>query len=844
MRKTKFSRILTAALSTVFLAQHAAASTSVDADTERSAEAQANAKRFAYPHTRTIFDNTDSTEQILRHDPGIRPHPSLTPAQNAERTETHSVDIRPLQRDNGIENYYGDIWVDKYRWLEEVDEINPEYAKETDADRERNHAGTLWEHPDNARKLAYLSKVKPEESEVNRWVNAQNAATVQYLENIPYYDQLQQNIASLADYEYLDFESKKDAGNFKYIRLADGYYRLIKKNDDGSETVILNERELSEDGSVRIADRSFNERGNYFAFYSKEGNADSDRYQLNVIDTASGKPVIQPIKRINPHIVSLAWRDNNSFYYIKEEGWPSVMLHRLDRTELNDSIIVKGSDVQATINSVWLHDKKYLVIKASYGNAQNLMFLKNLETDRLIQIHAQKPVDKIKREADFSKHMAAEYVAFDHNDVYIVTTDNSEFGEIAKVNVHNPKQRETLVAPKHNMRIQNAVYQNGHFLINYISDGVSRIVLTDGQGNIKKDLTPGVGGVVRDLVSFEVGKETDGKKSEEDRTEDRNYVSFVYESTIVPRTTYKYSIEEDRFFETKRKDPILFDPTQYTISHSFYSSKDGTQIPIIISHKKGLKLDGSNPTILYGYGGFNVSSPIYFMPNRAAWLEHGGVYAIAFLRGGDEYGTQWHKAGKLLNKMNVFDDFIAASEHLIQQGYTSKNHLSISGASNGGLLVGASMVLRPDLFRVAIPEVGVLDMFRHDKNYRTDYWIAEYGIPEDSKKMYQVLKSYSPYHNVKDGVCYPSTLVMTSKRDDRVTPSHSYKFAAILQEKQACARPTFLFAAEKHGHGPNTPNEREQNWLYSMLFNLHEMGIKTLPAIPPRLPVGSFDSKK
>ncbi len=438
----------------------------------------------------------------------------------------------------------------------------------------------------------------------------------------------------------------------------------------------------------------------------------------------------------------------------------------------------------------------------------------------------------------------ARYVHFDPKtlDVWFISEENNPKGEIIKSNLNNLKKREVVVtAPTDYDEILEAVWHNrgdGYFLINYSKNGTHRVVVTDSRGNPLRDLTPAEGGNIDDLYSLVASEGSHGQPVDDplivNDENNQNYVSFRFYSTTTPRTIYKYNPVRDQMIDVRRRDLHPFVTEDYESKEVMYTSKDGTQVPMVISYKKGTVLDGKNPTVLYGYGGFSGISDHAFRFDRATWLEHGGIWATAHLRGGAELGEEWHKAGKRLDKMNVFDDFEAAADYLINQGYTSPDYLAISGASNGGLLVGAAMTLNPSKYRVALPEVGVLDMLRHQDNYHTGYWVDEYGTPYDSIEMYEKLKSYSPYHNVKAGTCYPSTIVMTSKRDDRVTPSHSYKFAAELQDKQGCGRPVFLYAAEKQGHGPGTWEDRKDNYQIVTAFRLHEMGITSVPTITNR----------
>ncbi|WP_162816810.1 prolyl oligopeptidase family serine peptidase [Moraxella canis] len=750
--------------------------------------------------------------------------------------------------DDGVDHYFDETVVDKYRWLEEIDVISPEYAKETSADRDRNYIGTRLENevPDDQfdnRTLKALQTVgEKTSSEVNDWVNAQNAVTQAYLNSIPYYDQIRQNIDGLMDFEHQIRKSKFDQlGELYLYRGVDGYTRLRYTDLSGNQRIIFDEKTLSEDGRVVIADGDMHpsKDGTYVALIMREGDTDTDKYYIQVLDSRTGDMVGQRINHINASSMSIFWADDTKFYYATTNGgWPEVHLRDVTQPRFNDKIEVARSHLTSWIGDIWLEgdDNRYMVIE--HTTPVDNFYIKDLQTGRYYRIHNQKHYNKKYHKADsFTAGFLARYVHFDPKtlDVMFISEENNPKGEILKINLKTPNRREVVVnAPSNYDEILSAVWHDegdGYFLIKYSKDGTHRLVLTDARGNFLEDISPSDAGNADDLRSVVAGKDTShGDKEALDSLEVQdNYVSFRYFSTITPRTIYKYSPTKREFIDIRRRDLHPFVSENYETKNITYTSKDGTKIPMVISHKKGLVLDGKNPTVLYGYGGFGVPSDNAFRFDRAVWLEHGGVWATAHLRGGSELGEEWHQAGKRLNKMNVFDDFEAAADYLIDKNYTSSDYLAISGASNGGLLVGAAMTLNPNKYRVALPEVGVLDMLRHADNYHTQYWVAEYGTPFDSRAMYDMLRGYSPYHNVKAGVCYPSTIVMTSKRDDRVTPSHSYKFAAALQEHQACDNPTLLHAAEIHGHGARIWVDRKDNYQIVTAFRLHEMGITNIP---------------
>ena len=397
--------------------------------------------------------------------------------------------------------------------------------------------------------------------------------------------------------------------------------------------------------------------------------------------------------------------------------------------------------------------------------------------------------------------------------LFLVTNRNAPNKKIVSVDASNPGVDNWVDFVRETEHVLTAGSGGGYFFTKYMVDAISKVYQYDMDGNKVRDIElPGVG------TASGFGGEKDEKEF---------YFSFTNYNT--PGSTYKYNVETGDY-EQYWKPEIDFNPEDYTSTQVFYTSKDGTKVPMIITHKKGLELNGKNPTILYGYGGFNISLQPSFSIANAVWMEQGGVYAVPNLRGGGEYGKKWHDAGTKMQKQNVFDDFIAAAEYLIENNYTSSDYLAIRGGSNGGLLVGATMTQRPDLMKVALPAVGVLDMLRYHTFTAGAGWAYDYGTSEDSPEMFEYLKGYSPVHNVKEGVEYPATLVTTGDHDDRVVPAHSFKFAAQLQAKQAGANPTLIRIETDAGHGAGTPVSKtiEQ---YSDIFGftLFNMGFEELP---------------
>jgi len=353
----------------------------------------------------------------------------------------------------------------------------------------------------------------------------------------------------------------------------------------------------------------------------------------------------------------------------------------------------------------------------------------------------------------------------------------------------------------------------GYFFAEYMVDAISKVLQYDYEGKLIREVKlPGVGS-----ASGFGGKKEDAEF----------YFSFTNYNT--PGSSYKYNVDSGEY-QQYWKPEIDFEPSDYVSSQVFFESKDGTKVPMIITHKKGIQLDGKNPTILYGYGGFNISLTPSFSIVNAVWMEQGGIYAVPNLRGGGEYGKAWHIAGTKMQKQNVFDDFIAAAEFLIEKNYTSKEYLAVRGGSNGGLLVGATMTQRPDLMQVALPAVGVLDMLRYHTFTAGAGWAYDYGTAEDNKEMFEYLKGYSPVHNVKEGVEYPATLITTGDHDDRVVPAHSFKFAAQLQEKQTGNNPTLIRIETNAGHGAGTPVSKTiEQYADIFGFTLFNMGFQQLP---------------
>lgn len=772
----------------------------------------------------------------------------------ANSNHAYYLHTRP---DDGIDHYSSGTVVDKYRWLEDYDPINPAQDKEVSSDRERNFIGGYLEddRPLVAESIKSLQTVgQSKSSEVNDWVEAQNDITNNYIHNLPIYQHIRQNANSLKNTEHtFSTVKRKKVGEFRFYRHADGYRRIERIDHDGTRTEIVNERKLSENGKSQMRSMKVSKDGTYVAFFVRQGSADSDPWFIHVVDSKTGElatPIIGRINRTNP---AMNWLDDDTLYYTAIELYRAFVFSRdIGKPSFNDRIEVPLDHVDGrSVNSVSFsgEDKRYLIMDA--WDIADSVYIKDRKTGDVYRLHNQKFYNKVFKNTVFNNHILAKLVHFDPKtrDVWIMSGENDRRGEIIKTNLDNLKKREVVVPFPEGFDIFNAssgeAYYHkegdGYFVATYLKDGVSHVLLIDAPtGKVLKDLTPEAGaGSIKELSGNVVDKSKKDKNEDETDSDDfeanENYIKFRFENPTTPATDYKYSIAKDKFLDVRRFDLSPFDEKAYETKLVFYTSKDGTRVPMNISYKKGIKLDGKNPTMLYGYGGYGVIYDQSFgFPASTIWLENGGVWAHAFIRGGGEYGEKWQKDAEHLKRLNAYDDFAAAADYLKEAGYANSSHLGIIGGSNGGLLVGTELVRHPEKYRVAVPQVGVFDQFRHDKAGVTQYWLNEYGSPEEGRKVFDVLKSYSPIHNLKQGTCYPSTLIDTSKRDDRVVPSHSYRFAAALQEVQSCNRPTFLSVDEDAGHSPNTYHERLDREIMTTAFAMHEMGVKSIPVIKNR----------
>lgn len=651
--------------------------------------------------------------------------------------------------------------------------------------------------------------------ETEAWVRDVNEVTYGYLDKIPFREELKQRLSTLWNYEKVGPPFKE--GDYTYFYKNDGLqnqyviYRYKTGDDPDTATVFLDPNTFKEDGTISLGGLSFSEDGKIAAYSISEGGSD---WRKVLVMNAETKEIIEDTL-VDIKFSQLSWKANDGFYYSsydKPKGSElsaktdqhKLYYHKLGSSQKDDQLIFGGvpAEKHRYVGGNVSEDNKYLQISASTSTSGNKLFLKDLSepNSELITILDHTDSDSYIIENVGSK-------------LYIVTNMNAPNKKIVTVDASDPAPENWVDFIPETENVLNPGTGGGYFFANYMVDAVSKVLQYDYDGKLIREVElPGVGSV----GGF-------GSKKEEKEL----YYSFT--NYVTPGSIYKYNIAEGTS-ELYRKPEIDFNPENYVSNQVFYTSKDGTKVPMIITHKKGLKLDGNNPTILYGYGGFNISLTPSFSITNAVWMEQGGIYAVPNLRGGGEYGKKWHNAGTKMQKQNVFDDFIAAAEYLIDNKYTSKDYLAIRGGSNGGLLVGATMTQRPDLMKVALPAVGVLDMLRYHTFTAGAGWAYDYGTAEDSKEMFDYLKGYSPLHNVKEGVEYPATLITTGDHDDRVVPAHSFKFAAELQEKQAGTNPVLIRIETDAGHGAGTPVSKTiEQYADIFGFTFYNMGYEVLP---------------
>lgn len=647
-------------------------------------------------------------------------------------------------------------------------------------------------------------------AETGAWVKAENEVTYGYLDKIPFREELKKRMEKLWNYEKIGAPSKE--GKFTYYSKNNGLQNqsvIYRKDQSGKEEVFLDPNTFSKDGTTSLGGLDFSKDGNKAAYSISEGG--SDWRKVIIIDAVSKKVLEDTL--VDVKFSGVSWLGNEGFYYSsydKPKGSElsaktdqhKLYFHKLGTSQKEDKVIFGADQKRRYVGGSVTEDNHYLVITAANSTYGNELYIKDLKTPNspIVTI-----VDNFNSDNNIIENEGSK--------LFIQTDYNAPNGRVVSVDFSNPKQENWKDFIKETENVLSPSTGGGYFFANYTKDAVSLVLQYDYSGKLVREIKlPAVG----TAGGF-------GAKKEEKIL----YYSFTNYTT--PGTIFSFEPKSGKS-EVYQKPKVDFKSEDYESKQVFYTSKDGTKVPMIITYKKGTKLDGKNPTILYGYGGFNISLTPAFSISNAVWMENGGVYAVANLRGGGEYGKKWHDAGTKLQKQNVFDDFIAAAEYLIAQKYTSSDYLAIRGGSNGGLLVGAAMTQRPDLMKVALPAVGVMDMLRYHTFTAGAGWAYDYGTAQDNKEMFEYLKGYSPVQNVKNGTKYPATMVTTGDHDDRVVPAHSFKFAAELQDKQAGENPVLIRIDVKAGHGAGKSVAATiQENVDIQAFTLYNMGFKALP---------------
>lgn len=680
----------------------------------------------------------------------------------------NNVKYPVTKKDNVVDEYYDVKVPDPYRWLED------DKSQET-AD----------------------------------WVKAENAVTFEYLGQIPYRDEIKQRLEKMWNYERYTVPVKE--GDYTYYSKNDGLqnqYVIYRQKGNEEPEVFLDPNTFSKDGTTSLGEIEFSHDGSMVAYSISEGG--SDWRKVIVMNALDRKIVGDTIKDVK--FSGLSWQDDEGFYYSsydKPEGnqltamtdHHKLYFHKLGTSQKEDKIVFGANVVRRYVGGNVTEDGRYLVVTAAESTTGNELYIKDLK----------KPGSKFITIVD--NFNSDNYIIDNEGSkLFIVTNLNAPNRKVVTVDASAPTPDHWVDFIPETENVLDPATGAGYFFAHYMIDAISRVKQYDMKGNLVREIKlPGVG----------TASGFGAKKKDKD-------VYFTFTNYITPPAIYKLDPKTGET-DVYKKPNVAFNSDDYESKEIFYNSKDGTRVPMIITYRKGTEMNGKNPTMLYGYGGFDISITPSFSIPTALWLQMGGIYAVPNIRGGGEYGEKWHLAGTKMHKQNVFDDFIAAAEYLIKNKYTSSDYLAIRGGSNGGLLVGAVMTQRPDLMKVALPAVGVLDMLRYNKFTAGAGWASDYGTAEDSKEMFEYLYKYSPDQNVRAGVKYPATLITTADHDDRVVPAHSFKFAAELQSKQAGNNPILIRIETEAGHGAGTPISKSiEQYADIFSFTLYNMGIKKL----------------
>jgi prolyl oligopeptidase len=645
--------------------------------------------------------------------------------------------------------------------------------------------------------------------ETASWVKAQNLVTFSYLEKIPYREEIKNRLTKMWNYE--KYNAPFIEGDYTYFMKNDGLqnqYVLYRQKNGQQPEVFLDPNKFSADGTTSLGELGFSTDGSLLGYSISEGG--SDWRKVIVMNTNTKE--ITGDTLIDIKFSGISWSGKDGFYYSSYDRPKGSQLsamtdhhklyyHKLGTKQSEDKVVF-GADIKRRyIEAGLTEDERFLIVSAAESTTGNELYIKDLKKQgsKFVPI-----IDNF--------NATSSVICNDGSKLFIATDLNAPNKKIVTVDASDPyylKWKDLIPETENVLEPSTGA---GYLFTHYMVDAISKVK--------QYDLT---GKLIREIKLPDIGTASGfgGKKTYKN-------LYFTFTNYVTPPAIYKLDpiTGESEIF---KKPAVNFDGANYVSEQVFYKSKDGTTIPMIITYKKGIEKNGKNPTILYGYGGFSIPITPSFSVTNAVWLEMGGIYAVANIRGGGEYGEKWHIAGTKMNKQNVFDDFIAAGEYLINSKYTSSGFLAIRGGSNGGLLVGAVMTQRPDLMKVALPAVGVLDMLRYNKFTAGAGWAYDYGTAEDNREMFEYLYKYSPVHNVREGVEYPAALVTTGDHDDRVVPAHSFKFAANLQARQKGNNPVLIRIETKAGHGAGTPVTKTiEQYADIFGFTLWNMGVKTL----------------
>jgi prolyl oligopeptidase len=644
-------------------------------------------------------------------------------------------------------------------------------------------------------------------------VAAENKITFQYFEAIPAREKIRKRLTELWNFARYS-PPIKEGGRYYYFKndgLQSQDVLYVLDSLDGTPRVLLDPNSWTKDGTKALAGISFSDDGKYAAYGVSE--AGSDWALWRVIEIESAKLLDDELKWIKSHETSWT-KDGKGFFYSHYEAPKPgaefqesnvnerLYYHRLGNPQSEDVLVyAQPEHPEWNIGGTVTEDGRYLVITVSKGtDAKYRIAVKDLQDAQA------KVVDLIDNfDNDYT------FVGNDGPVLYFRTDLEAPRNRLIAIDLHHPEKKNFKeIIPQSEDTLRSVSYVGDRFIASYLKDVKTQVKVFSQEGKFLCDV---------DLPGIGTASGFHGKR-------DQKETFYSFSSFATPPSIYRYDIEGGKSTLFRRAE-VKFNPDDYEVEQVFYSSKDGTKVPMFLAHKKGIKKDGTNPTLLYGYGGFNIAEQPRFSIGFLEWMELGGVLAVANLRGGGEYGEAWHKAGTKLQKQNVFDDFIAAAEWLIENKYTTPKKLAIEGGSNGGLLVGAVMTQRPDLFGACLPAVGVMDMLRFHRFTEGRQWVDDYGSSDDPEQ-FKAIYAYSPYHNIKNGTCYPPTLVTTADTDDRVVPGHSFKFAAALQRAQSCAAPVLIRIETRAGHGGGKPTGKRIEELADVYaFLVKNLGIKT-----------------